>query len=239
MDKPRRSENMKRIIIGISGATGAIYGIRMLQVLHSAKEIESHLVLSTAARRTITLETDYSVDQVETMADFVHRSGDIAASISSGSFRAGGMVVAPCSMKTLSGITNCYSDNLLLRAADVILKERRPLVLLVRETPMHLGHLHLLVRAAEMGAIVMPPVPAFYHRPTTLNDVIDQTVNRSLDMLGVELEQDLFPRWEGVAPRRDRQRPAEEAACCVPSVVADQVSTLPRDRNGNATYEKD
>jgi 4-hydroxy-3-polyprenylbenzoate decarboxylase len=211
---------MKRIIVGISGATGAIYGIRMLQVLRSAKEIESHLVLSTAARRTITLETDYSIDQVEAMADFVHRSNDIAASISSGSFRAGGMVVAPCSMKTLSGIANCYSDSLLLRAADVMLKERRPLVLLARETPMHLGHLHLLVRVAEMGAIVMPPVPAFYHRPTSLNDIIDQTVNRSLDMLGVELEQDLFPRWEGVAPRRDRQRSSEEAACCAPSAAA-------------------
>jgi 4-hydroxy-3-polyprenylbenzoate decarboxylase len=131
------------------------------------------------------------------MADHIHKAGDIAAPISSGSFRAAGMIVAPCSMKTVSGIATSYSDNLLLRAADVILKERRPLVLLVRETPMHIGHLRLLVQLAEMGAVIMPPVPAFYHRPATLEDVVDQTVNRALDQLGIELDQDLFPRWDG------------------------------------------
>ena len=188
---------MKRIIVGISGATGAIYGIRLLQILRSVAALETHLVLSPAARRTILLETAYSVEEVEAMATCVHRSSDIAASISSGSFRSSGMIVAPCSMKTVSGIATSYSDNLLLRAADVMLKDRRPLVLLVRETPMHLGHLRLLVKVAEMGGIVMPPVPAFYHRPTSLQDIVDHTLNRALDLLGVELEQDLFERWQG------------------------------------------
>ena len=196
---------MKRIVIGISGASGAIYGIRLLQILRTVPMVETHLVLSSAAKRTIGMETNYSVDQVEALADQTHRTSDIAASISSGSFRAAGMIVAPCSMKTVSGIATSYSDNLLLRAADVMLKDRRPLVLLVRETPLHLGHLRLLVQVAEMGAIVMPPVPAFYHRPSTLAEIIDQTVNRSLDLLGVELEQDLFPRWEGPAKRKERE----------------------------------
>ena len=188
---------MKRIIVGISGATGAIYGIRLLQILRGVVALETHLVLSPAARRTIVLETDYSVEEVEAMATCVHRSADIAESISSGSNRSSGMIVAPCSMKTVSGIATSYSDNLLLRAADVMLKDHRPLVMLIRETPMHLGHLRLLVRIAEMGGIVMPPVPAFYHRPTTLEDVIDHTLNRALDLLGIELEQDLFERWQG------------------------------------------
>jgi 4-hydroxy-3-polyprenylbenzoate decarboxylase len=191
------AKRMKRIIVGISGATGAIYGIRLLQILRSVTALETHLVLSPAARRTIVLETAYSVEEVEAMATCVHRSSDIAASISSGSFRSSGMIVAPCSMKTVSGIATSYSDNLLLRAADVMLKDRRPLVLLVRETPMHLGHLRLLVKVAEMGGIVMPPVPAFYHRPTSLQDIVDHTLNRALDLLGVELEQDLFERWQG------------------------------------------
>ncbi len=196
---------MKRIVIGISGASGAIYGIRLLQVLREVPTVETHLVLSSAARRTIGMETNYSVEEVETLANRTHRTSDIAASISSGSFRAAGMIVAPCSMKTASGIATSYSDNLLLRAADVMLKDRRPLVLLVRETPLHLGHLRLLVQVAEMGAIVMPPVPAFYHRPISLEEIIDQTVNRSLDLLDVELEQDLFPRWEGPAKREERE----------------------------------
>ena len=192
---------MKRIIVGISGASGAIYGIRLLEVLREAADVETHLVLTPAARRTIPLETDFSVEQVERLAHHAHKSADIAASISSGSFRADGMAVAPCSMKTISGIASSYSDNLLLRAADVMLKDRRRLVLLVRETPLHLGHLRLLVQVTEMGAIVMPPVPAFYHRPATLEAVIDQTVNRTMDMLEIELGYDLFPRWNGPMER--------------------------------------
>ena len=195
---------MKRIIVGISGATGVIYGIRLLQILRLLDGVETHLVLSPAARRTLVLETDLSVEQLEALADHVYKPNDIAAAISSGSYRVAGMVVAPCSIKTLSGIATSYSDNLLLRAADVMLKERRPLLLLVRETPLHLGHLRLLVQAAEMGAVVMPPVPAFYHRPATLEAVIDQTVNRVLDMLDIELDQDLFLRWQGPAEKSRR-----------------------------------
>jgi 4-hydroxy-3-polyprenylbenzoate decarboxylase len=192
---------MKRVVIGISGATGAIYGIRLLEVLAGVEGIETHLVLSRAARMTIPLETDYAVEQVEALATRVHQLGDIASPISSGSFRTAGMIVAPCSIKTISGIANSFSDNLLLRTADVMLKDRRPLVLLVRETPLHLGHLRLMTQVAEIGAIVMPPMPAFYHRPTTIAEIVDQTVNRALDLLGIELAKDLFPRWEGPAKR--------------------------------------
>ncbi|MBV9095809.1 MAG: UbiX family flavin prenyltransferase, partial [Streptosporangiaceae bacterium] len=187
----------KQLIIGISGASGAVYGIRVLEVLGSVADVETHLVLTPAARRTIELETDRSVKQVEALADHVYRPSNIGAAISSGSFRADGMIVAPCSIRTLSGIATSFSDNLLLRAADVTLKERRKLLLLVRETPLHLGHLRLLVQVTEMGAIVMPPVPAFYQRPQTLEAIIDQTVNRALDLLDVELTCDLFPRWQG------------------------------------------
>ena len=193
---------MKRIIVGISGASGAIYGVRLLQMLARVDDVETHLVMTPAARRTLSLETDYSVEEVESLANVVHKCSDIAACISSGSFRAFGMVVAPCSIKTVSGIATSFSDNLLLRAADVILKERRRLILLVRETPMHLGHLRLLVQVAELGAIIMPPTPAFYHRPETIDHIVDQTINRTLDMLDIELHQDLFTRWQGSMQRQ-------------------------------------
>ena len=186
---------MKRIIVGISGATGAIYGIRLLQLFRSVDSIETHLVMTPAARRTVLLETEYSLDDVEALADCVHRSADIAASISSGSFRSMGMIVAPCSMKTVSGIATSYSDNLLLRAADVTLKERRPLVLLVRETPMHLGHLRLLTQVAELGGIVMPPVPAFYHRPMDAAEMAEQFVCRVLAHIGLP-QPDAYV-WKG------------------------------------------
>src|SRR6266446_7216636 len=199
---------MKRLIVGISGASGAIYGIRLLEVLREVDDVETHLVLTPAARRTVALETDLSVHSVEALADYCYRPGDIAAAISSGSFRTEGMVVAPCSMKTLSGIATSYSDDLLLRAADVTLKEWRRLVLLVRETPLHLGHLRLLVKVAEMGAVVMPPTPAFYHRPSTVDEIVDQTVNRALDMLDIELDRDMFPRWQG--PAKPERKPAEQ-----------------------------
>lgn len=188
---------MKRLIVGMSGASGAIYGVRLLEVLQQLPDVESHLVMSHAARQTLALETDYSVRDVQALADVVHDSRDIAASISSGSFKTLGMAVLPCSIKTLSGIVNSYTDGLLTRAADVVLKERRPLVLAVRETPLHLGHLRLMTQAAELGAIIMPPVPAFYHRPQSLNEIIDQTVNRILDQFDIELPRDLFTRWNG------------------------------------------
>ncbi|XTZ39621.1 UbiX family flavin prenyltransferase [Salmonella enterica] len=188
---------MKRLIVGISGASGIIYGVRLLQVLRDVPEVETHLVISQAARQTLPLETDFSLRDVQTLADVVHDARDIAASVSSGSFSTAGMVILPCSIKTLSGIVHSYSDTLLTRAADVVLKERRTLVLCVRETPLHLGHLRLMTQAAELGAVIMPPVPAFYHRPQTLDDVIDQTVNRVLDQFAIELPEDLFTRWHG------------------------------------------
>lgn len=189
---------MKRLIVGISGASGAIYGVRLLQVLRDVADVETHLVMSQAARQTLSLETDYSLRDVQVLADVVHDARDIAASISSGSFKTSGMVILPCSIKTLSGIVNSYTDTLVTRAADVVLKERRPLVLCVRETPLHLGHLRLMTQAAELGAVIMPPVPAFYHRPQSLDDVINQTVNRVIDQFDIELPDDLFARWQGV-----------------------------------------
>lgn len=188
---------MKRLIVGISGASGAIYGVRLLQVLRDVADVETHLVMSQAARQTLALETDLSLRDVQSLADVVHDARDIAAAISSGSFKTAGMVILPCSMKTLSGIVNSYTDGLLTRAADVVLKERRPLVLCVRETPLHLGHLRLMTQAAEIGAIIMPPVPAFYHRPQTIDDVINQTVNRVVDQFDITLPADLFQRWNG------------------------------------------
>ncbi|MBE4965240.1 UbiX family flavin prenyltransferase [Enterobacter cloacae complex sp. P24RS] len=188
---------MKRLIVGISGASGAIYGVRLLQVLRDVAGVETHLVMSQAARQTLSLETDLSLRDVQALADVVHDARDIAASISSGSFKTAGMVILPCSIKTLSGIVNSYTDTLVTRAADVVLKERRPLVLCVRETPLHLGHLRLMTKAAELGAVIMPPVPAFYHRPQTLDDVINQTVNRVLDQFDIDLPEDLFVRWQG------------------------------------------
>ncbi len=188
---------MKRLIIGISGASGAIYGVRLLQVLRDVVDVETHLVMSAAARQTLALETDLSVREVQALANVNHDARDIAASISSGSFQTAGMVILPCSIKTLSGIVHSYTDGLLTRAADVVLKERRPLVLCVRETPLHLGHLRLMTQAAEIGAVIMPPVPAFYHRPQTLDDVINQTVNRVLDLFDIALPHDLFTRWQG------------------------------------------
>lgn len=188
---------MKRLIIGISGASGAIYGVRLLQVLRDVADVETHLVMSPAARQTLALETSFSLRDVQALADVVHDVRDIAASISSGSFKTAGMVILPCSIKTLSGIVHSYTDNLLTRAADVVLKERRALVLCVRETPLHLGHLRLMTQAAELGAVIMPPVPAFYHNPQSLDDVINQTVNRVIDQFDIDLPTDLFTRWQG------------------------------------------
>jgi len=195
---------MKRLIVGISGASGVIYGIRLLEVLHDLPEVETHLVVSTAGAQTIGLETDFAVSEVMALADVNYRFNDIAAAISSGSFRTAGMVVIPCTMKTLAGIAHSFSDNLLLRAADVVLKDRRRLVLVPRETPLHLGHLRLMIQAVEMGAIMVPPLPAFYHRPQTIDDIINQTVNRVLDLLDIELPEDLFRRWQGGRTQREQ-----------------------------------
>lgn len=188
---------MKKIIIGMSGASGLIYGIRLLEVLKFDPQVETHLVMTASARLNISLETDWHADTVIAMADQVHSVKDLAASIASGSFRTDGMIVAPCSMKTLSAIVNSYADNLLTRAADVMLKERRRLVLMPRETPLHAGHCELLLKACQIGAIVAPPMPALYARPKTIDDMINHNVGRVLDLF--DIESGLVKRWQGAA----------------------------------------
>lgn len=183
----------KRIVIGISGASGVIYGVRMLQLLQSYPDIETHLVMSSAGKLNIEIETDYRVVDVLALADVVYDEFQMDAALASGSFLTDGMVVLPCSIKTLSGIANSYTSNLLVRAADVALKEKRKLVLVVRETPLHKGHLRLMADAADLGAHILPPIPSFYHRPKSIEDLIDQTIGKIFDYLGVE--HNLFKRW--------------------------------------------
>lgn len=185
----------KRIIIGISGSSGVNYGIRLLEILKDIEEIESHLVMSSAGKMNVPIETDYSVKAVEALADVVHKYQDVAANISSGSYKTEGMIIAPCSMKTLSSIVSSYSDNLLSRAADVVLKEGRRLVLMPRETPLHTGHCKLLFEASQMGIFIAPPVPAFYNRPTTLDDIINHSVGRVLDLF--DIDTSIVKRWSG------------------------------------------
>lgn len=185
---------MRRIIIGLSGASGAIYGIRALEALHGLAEIETHLILSPAAKRTITQETDWKISDVVALADVVHEHRNIGAAVASGSFITAGMIVAPCSIKTLSEIANSHNDNLIARAADVCLKERRRLVLLVRETPLHLGHIELMAQTSRYGAIVLPPMPAFYNRPETVDDIVNHTVGKALDQF--DIPHTLLKRWK-------------------------------------------
>jgi 4-hydroxy-3-polyprenylbenzoate decarboxylase len=189
-----------RLIVGISGASGVIYGIRMLEVLRDQSEVETHLVISNGGKLNIALETDWDVKDVEALADEVHSDQNLAATIASGSFRTAGMVVAPCSMKTLSGIVNSYADTLLVRAADVILKERRALVLMPRETPLHAGHAKLMYEATQLGAQLAPPMPAFYNKPKTLDDIINHNVGRVLDLFGID--NDIVKRWAGAKLNR-------------------------------------
>ena len=184
----------KRIIIGISGASGVIYGMRMLSLLKE-KEFETHLIMSEAGKRNLEIETGYKSEEVAAMATYVYDNSDVGASLASGSFLTDGMVVIPCTIKTLSGIANSYTENLLVRSADVTLKEKRKLVLVVRETPLHKGHLRLMTMAADMGAHILPPVPSFYHQPKTIDDIINQTIGKVFDYLGIE--HDLFRRWGG------------------------------------------
>ncbi|MCK9388677.1 MAG: UbiX family flavin prenyltransferase [Sulfuritalea sp.] len=185
-----------KLVVGISGASGAIYGLRILEVLKRIG-VETHLVMSDAAKRTIAHETNYAIEAVRSLATHVHDINDIGACIASGSFRHDGMVIAPCSIKTLSAVAHSFSSNLLLRAADVALKERRRLVLMIRETPLHLGHLRLMTQVAEIGAILVPPLPAFYHLPKTLDDIINQSVAKALDQFDLGVELDLVKRWSG------------------------------------------
>lgn len=192
----------KRIVIGISGASGVTYGVRMLEVLRET-DFETHLIISNAGRLNIKIETRYKPAEVEAMADFVYDPKDMAAALSSGSFLTEAMVVIPCTIKSLSAIANSYNENLLIRAADVTLKEKRKLVLVVRETPLHVGHLRLMTMAAEMGAHILPPVPSFYHRPKTIEDIIDQTIGKVFDYIGIE--HDLFNRW-GEDKQKEKSR---------------------------------
>ena len=184
-----------RIVIGIAGASGVIYGVKILSLLKDRNDVETHLIISEAGKINIEIETDYKADEVAAMADFVYDNKNVGAALASGSFLTRGMVVVPCTVKTLSGIANCYTANLLVRAADVTLKEKRKLVLMVRETPLHKGHLRLMSMAADMGAHILPPVPSFYHEPKTIDDIIDQTIGKIFDYL--EIEHDLFKRWDG------------------------------------------
>ena len=186
----------KRIIVGISGASGAVYGARLLQALQGMEGVESHLVVSRAGWLNLRHELDMERAEVEALAHHVHDLADVGASIASGSFAAHGMVVAPCSMRTLAAIAHGLADNLLTRAADVVLKERRRLVLLTRESPLHLVHLRNMATVTELGAICCPPMPAFYQRPTTIGEIVDHSVARALDLLG--LDNDLAPRWQGL-----------------------------------------
>ncbi len=196
---------MKRLIVAITGASGVIYGIRALEVLRAMGGIETHLILTPSAARTILEETDYSVDKVKKLAHHLYNYKDIGASISSGSYKTEGMLVAPCSVKSLSGIAHCYNDELVVRAADVCLKERRRVVLLFRETPLHAGHIALMDQATRNGAILMPPVPGFYSRPQSVNDLVMQTVGRALDLFGIDAH--IVKRWTESAPAAAGKKP--------------------------------
>jgi len=187
-------DKSKRIIIAITGASCVLYGIRFLTHLREL-QIESHLVVSEGGKKNILMESEYSLEEVERLADYVHDDGNLGAPIASGSFRTDGMVIIPCTIKTLSGVANSYNDNLVVRAADVTLKENRRLILVVRETPLHKGHLKLMHEAADLGAIILPPVPAFYIRPRHINELVDHSLGKVFDLLGIE--NSLYVRWKG------------------------------------------
>jgi 4-hydroxy-3-polyprenylbenzoate decarboxylase len=189
---------MKRIIIGISGASGAVYGIRALEILKDNPEIETHLILSRAGKLTIEIETAWQIKDIHALATVNYSEKEIGAAIASGSYQTAGMLIAPCSIKTLSAVANSYADNLLTRAADVQLKEGRPVVLMVRETPLHPGHIRLMGLAADNGAVIFPPVPALYSQPQSVDEIISATVGRALSRLGIDNPE--YPRWEGTGP---------------------------------------
>jgi 4-hydroxy-3-polyprenylbenzoate decarboxylase len=191
----QKKDPLKKIIVGITGSSGAIYGIRLIEILRSL-EIESHLIISKAANITISTETEYSVDEIKKLASYSYNPSDIAARISSGSFRTNGMIVAPCSMKTLSAIANGYEDNLIARAAGVIMKEQRKLVLMTRETPLHAIHLENMLKLSRAGVIISPPIPAFYNKPTTIDEIVLHSVIRVLDLF--DIDTTLIKRWDGI-----------------------------------------
>lgn len=208
---------MRRLIIGMSGSSGVIYGIRLLEVLRDVKDVETHLVMSPHAKQNIAIETPYNAKVVEQLADVVHSFRDQAAPISSGSFRTAGMIVSPCSIKTLSGIVNSFADSLLVRAADVVLKERRQLVLMPRESPLHLGHCKLLYEAAQLGAVIAPPMPAFYNLPETIDDQINHSIGRALDLFDVD--PGIVRRWQGKFQPLQRQPDPDEDPRPITTIV--------------------
>lgn len=189
------------LIIGITGATGVVYGIRLLEVLSSINDIETHLIISEAGEMNIEGETDRKIEDIKKLASFSYDIRDVGARLASGSFQRDGMIIAPCTVKTMSALANSYTENLLIRAGDVTLKERRKLVLLVRETPLHIGHIRNMEKLCEMGAIIMPPVPAFYHKPKTIQDIIDHTIGKTLDMF--DIKHNLFQRWAGLVSKEE------------------------------------
>jgi 4-hydroxy-3-polyprenylbenzoate decarboxylase len=191
------------LIVAITGATGVIYGVEMLRVLKDLGQ-ETHLILSESACLNFSIETDFSVDEIKALADKVYDNKDIGASVASGSFRTCGMIVAPCTVKTLSAIANSFTYNLIIRAADVTLKEQRKLVLMVRETPLHKGHLDLMSRVADNGAVLLPPMPAFYHKPESIMDLIHQSIGKALDQVGIE--HNLFKRWSGIEHKEESKK---------------------------------
>lgn len=197
---PTTTSTPRRLIVALSGSTGPHYGVRLLEVLRAQTDVETHAIITGGARKTIEYEMRRDPDSVAALAHYVHDERDIGASIASGTFVTAGMAVVPCSIKTLSAIATSYADTLTVRAADVCLKERRRLVLVVRETPLHAGHLKLMLAATEAGATILPPVPGFYHRPTTIEELIDHTVVKILDQFGIHV--DLIQRWRGLTPSK-------------------------------------
>lgn len=189
------------LIIGITGATGVVYGIRLLEVLSSINDIETHLIISEAGEMNIEGETDRKIEDIKKLASFSYDIRDVGARLASGSFQRDGMIIAPCTVKTMSALANSYTENLLIRSGDVTLKERKKLVLLVRETPLHIGHIRNMEKLCEMGAIIMPPVPAFYHKPKTIQDIIDHTIGKTLDMF--DIKHNLFQRWAGLVSKEE------------------------------------
>ena len=198
----------KRVVVALTGATGVIYGVRLLEVLRAMPGVESHAVISPAAKRTLVEETDFTVKQVEALAGVLYDYRDIGAALASGSFHTHAMVIAPCSIKTMASLALSFADNLITRAGDVTLKEGRPLVVVVRETPLHVGHLRLMTQLAEAGGIILPPMPAFYHRPHTIDDIVNHTVGRILDR--IHLPHGLVKEWQGTRPARTRGHEEQE-----------------------------
>ena len=220
---------MRRLIVGLSGASGAIYGVRLLQILRAVPNVETQLIVSPAGLQTLRYETDYDPSEVFELADHRYSFKDLAAAPSSGSFRTAGMIICPCSIRTLSGVATSSDDNLLVRAADVTLKERRRLVLAVRETPLHTGHLRLMVQASEYGAVIAPPAPAFYARPESLEDLVDHTVYRYLDLVDVEVPDETIDRWPQPLPGRHQGLAPEEMDAELGGALQRPVSALHSD----------